>query len=187
MDLNFLWPLLGGALGAAVVNSAFAFYKQKSDVRLEHDRWRRDQRQVEYANYLDALFAYTSAMTRARDGVLTGDEASNALADTQDAFDRAGQRIQLMTPHELVWCSDRVRVAAMDVMVSLPEQLTAEHDERRDQRWKDVNRPLVRAETDFLLLARHDLGMLEDNLSKTRAAVARRLQSVRIESGEWSP
>jgi hypothetical protein len=37
--MEFLLPLLGGALGAAIINGVFAFFKLKHDKRVEHDQW----------------------------------------------------------------------------------------------------------------------------------------------------
>lgn len=57
----------------------------------------------------------------------------------------------------------------MAVMVSLPAQLAlaaAEGDER-EAHLVAVNRALTRATPDFIVMARHDAGILEDRLGKT--------------------
>lgn len=52
--MEFLLPLFGGALGAAVVNGVFAFFKLKHDKRVEHDQWLRDHQVTTYADLVDS-------------------------------------------------------------------------------------------------------------------------------------
>jgi hypothetical protein len=52
--MEFLLPLLGGALGAAVINGVLALYKLKKDKSDEHWQWLRNQRLDAYATFLEA-------------------------------------------------------------------------------------------------------------------------------------
>jgi hypothetical protein len=57
--MEFLLPLLGGALGAALINGVFAFFKSKHDKRAEHDQWLRDKQVTAYAELIDSVKAAT--------------------------------------------------------------------------------------------------------------------------------
>jgi hypothetical protein len=52
--MDFWIPLLGGALGAAIINGVFAFFKLKHDKRAEHDQWLRDHQLTAYADQVDS-------------------------------------------------------------------------------------------------------------------------------------
>lgn len=52
--MEFLLPLLGGALGAAIINGVFAFFKLRHDKRVEHDQWLRDHQLTSYAGLVDS-------------------------------------------------------------------------------------------------------------------------------------
>ncbi|MEW1821750.1 hypothetical protein AB0323_13340 [Arthrobacter sp. NPDC080031] len=57
--MDFWIPLLGGALGAALINGIVALYKLKRDRQVEHSQWLRDAKQEAYANFFrgaDAQF-----------------------------------------------------------------------------------------------------------------------------------
>lgn len=181
MDLNFLWPLIGGAFGAAMVNSAFAFYKQKSDARLETDQWRRDQRQISYSSVISAADLYVSTVTDTREGILKGAEAAKALVDTQGDFLHAGRQVLLTAPPELVDCLSTMKDMANDMADSLQRQASAEDGDERNASWEAVTQRYTRAATDFLLMARHDLGMHgNDSQAKSRAALVKFLKSGRM-------
>jgi hypothetical protein len=53
--MEFLLPLLGGALGAALINGLFAFFKMKHDKLTEHDQWLRGQQVAAYADLIDSV------------------------------------------------------------------------------------------------------------------------------------
>jgi hypothetical protein len=55
--MEFLLPLLGGALGAAFINGAIAVYKLKRDKNDEHSQWLRNQKLTSYVEYLDTCRA----------------------------------------------------------------------------------------------------------------------------------
>lgn len=184
MDWNFLLPLLGGAVGAAIVNGAFAFFKQKSDVSLEHERWQRDQRRVEYGKYLQAVTDYTSVLHRSAAGALVGQEAADQLLATQDAFLKAGSQLQLTSPPELVRCSTKVKDAISEMVRAFAGQVAVEESGAITPEWEAAMGSHTRAMTDFMILARHDIGMMEDNLTKTRAAIENGLQVIRQAQSE---
>lgn len=52
--MDFWIPLLGGALGAALINGIVAVYKVQRDRAIEHEQWLRDQKLELYANFLDS-------------------------------------------------------------------------------------------------------------------------------------
>lgn len=52
--MEFLLPLLGGAVGAAVIYGLFAYLKTRQDRRVEHEQWLRGQQLTAYAD-LDRL------------------------------------------------------------------------------------------------------------------------------------
>lgn len=51
--MEFLLPLLGGALGAAIINGILALYKLKKDKSDEHWQWLRNQRLDAYVAFLE--------------------------------------------------------------------------------------------------------------------------------------
>jgi hypothetical protein len=51
--MEFLLPLLGGALGAAVINGVLALYKLRKDKSDEHWQWLRNQRLDAYVAFLE--------------------------------------------------------------------------------------------------------------------------------------
>ncbi|WP_457950428.1 hypothetical protein ACTAQI_07550 [Pseudarthrobacter sp. alpha12b] len=53
--MEFLLPLLGGALGAALINGIIALYKLNRDKSDEHDKWLRDNKQEAYARFISAV------------------------------------------------------------------------------------------------------------------------------------
>jgi hypothetical protein len=53
--VDFWIPLLGGALGAAIINGAFAFFKMKHDKLTEHEQWLRGQQVAAYAELIDSV------------------------------------------------------------------------------------------------------------------------------------
>jgi hypothetical protein len=53
--MEFLLPLLGGALGAALINGIVAVYKLKRDRLTEHDQWLRDAKLEAYSDFLAAV------------------------------------------------------------------------------------------------------------------------------------
>ncbi len=57
--MEFLLPLLGGALGAAVINGVVAFYKLRRDASVEHEQWLRDRQVTAYADLIDSTKAAT--------------------------------------------------------------------------------------------------------------------------------
>ncbi|MFF2297394.1 hypothetical protein [Arthrobacter sp. NPDC058127] len=52
--MDFWIPLLGGALGAAIINGVFAYFRSKHDKLTEHGRWLRDQQATAYAALIDS-------------------------------------------------------------------------------------------------------------------------------------
>ena len=181
MDLMFLLPLLGGAFGAAIVNSVFAFFKHGRDAALEQEQWRRNQRQAGYANYLGALQEFKSAMARTQCGMLEGEESAKAISDTQEAFFLANGGLHMLAPGPLIGASSEIKSGTDDVMRALLEHLKEATVETENE-WDDASRRLSRATTNFIVMARHDVGMHEDNLGKTRAALQNELLEVRNSS-----
>ena len=57
--MEFLLPLLGGALGAALINGVVAFYKLRRDASVEHEQWLRDRQEIAYADLIDSTKAAT--------------------------------------------------------------------------------------------------------------------------------
>ncbi|UVJ37992.1 hypothetical protein [Arthrobacter sp. CJ23] len=53
--MDFWIPLLGSALGGAVVTSVFGLIKNGQDKSIEHARWLRDSKQSAYAEFLSAI------------------------------------------------------------------------------------------------------------------------------------
>ena len=170
MDLNFLWPLLGGAVGAALVNSAFGFFKHGREAALEQEQWRRNQRQTGYATYLRALAEFQSAVGRTRDGVLEPEEAATAISDTLDAYYLANSGLHMLAPPALIGVSAEIKRRAelcMTMLVAFLRDASTETTEGLDK----ASRLLTASTSDFVILARHDIGMLEDNREKTREAL----------------
>ncbi|MCZ9882021.1 hypothetical protein [Arthrobacter sp. B2a2-09] len=50
--MDFWIPLLGGALGAALINGILALYKLRRDREVEHDQWLRNEKRDVYQEYL---------------------------------------------------------------------------------------------------------------------------------------
>lgn len=55
--MDFLIPLLGGALGAALINGVFAYLKLNHDKLTEHEQWLRDKQLASYADLADSTQA----------------------------------------------------------------------------------------------------------------------------------
>ncbi|SDL90378.1 hypothetical protein SAMN04487916_11756 [Arthrobacter sp. ov407] len=178
MDLNFLWPLLGGAVGAAIVNSAFGFFKHGREAALEQEQWRRNQRQTGYTDFLRALAEFESAMGRTRDFVIEGEESAKAISDTINAYYLANSGLHMLAPPRLIVASSEIKTRTDECMKALLWVMREGESEAEDA-WDTASRALTRATTDFVILARHDLGMLEDNRDKTRAALQNELLKYR--------
>ncbi|GAT87073.1 hypothetical protein CVCC1112_1732 [Paenarthrobacter nicotinovorans] len=67
--MEFLIPLLGGALGAALVNGVLALYKIKRDRQTDHDQWLRNAKLEAYTEFLAAVspFKRSRALRQADD------------------------------------------------------------------------------------------------------------------------
>jgi hypothetical protein len=48
--MDFWIPLLGSALGGAVITSIFGLIKNRQDKSTEHTQWLRDSKQAAYAD-----------------------------------------------------------------------------------------------------------------------------------------
>lgn len=56
MDWWLFWgPMLGSALGGAVITTAFAMWKHFQDRRDEHARWLRDEKHEAYIKFMSAV------------------------------------------------------------------------------------------------------------------------------------
>lgn len=60
--MDFWIPLIGSALGGAVITSIFGFIKNRQDKAAEHSQWLRDTKQAAYAEFLSAIVQASSTL-----------------------------------------------------------------------------------------------------------------------------
>lgn len=166
--MEFLLPLLGGALGAALINGVLAVYKLRHDVDLEHRQWSRNQRQETYFAFLSAVTDAKSAFDRAFYDTATNKEASRSECD------RAMAAVQKLRPEIFLVAPPYVfKGGATDIehaLFGLSKRLQDAEDKARLEvedmdEWDAAAGKLDMAMYYFIQLARADLGhfAMEEN------------------------
>lgn len=150
--MEFLLPLLGGALGAAAINGVVALYKLRHDVDLEHRQWSRNQRQETYFAFLSAVTDAKAAFDRAYYDKATGKEVSFSECDTAMAVvQKQRPEIFLVAPPFVVTGASDMERALYGISKALRE---AEDMDEWDAAGEKLDMPMYY----FIQLAKADLG-----------------------------
>lgn len=126
---DWLGPLLGGAIGAALINVVFGFWKHQADRKNQHRRWLRDKKLEAYVDFFEsskrvhnfALQAPSVEWMERVSGALREVEASSIhLLASKDiakacdeAYDQMIQYVEVCQKHTL---SLRNRNTKLDVL-----------------------------------------------------------------------
>lgn len=126
--MDFWIPLLGGALGAALVNGIVAVYKLHRDREIEHEQWLRDQKVELYSNFLDAYTELYKQIQLAKDD-------GRMRSDLDPYVSQASPtRISLIAPDEIAAMANRIHQQLMWLVLALslkPRPATIVIDERK--------------------------------------------------------
>lgn len=150
--MDFWIPLLGGALGAALINGVLALYKLRHDVDLEHSQWSRNKRQDVYLGYMSAVADTSAALEEAFIARANGEEDSAAKADAALVVVEAMKAEVFLVAHHGV-------IGGIVDMTSALYELRAAFREAVDvDGWEAAADKLSKATYRFVSLARVDLG-----------------------------
>src|SRR4051794_21326420 len=98
--MDFWIPLLGGALGAALINGLFGWWKHSAERKAEHDKWLRGQRQEAYVSFMRGV---SDAVKEIQ--VLPGREPNFEAIEKALREIKPGM-IRLVAPKEIVAAAD---------------------------------------------------------------------------------
>lgn len=119
--MEFLLPLLGGALGAAIINGIFAYLKSRHDKLTEREIWLRGMKQQAYTKFV-------SAVTAAASNAYVPDRAypQNALV----AFDE----VRLVGPREVNITGKKITDQIVEIgrLTSVQRSMLPEPDANED-------------------------------------------------------
>ena len=104
--MDFWIPLLGGALGAAIINGVFAFFKLKHDKLAEHGQWLRDQQLTAYADLADSTQAAMQWVSSAHN--IDSRQARSDTGLAMLALPKAGQLVMLAPSATLNAANDMI-------------------------------------------------------------------------------
>lgn len=104
--MDFWIPLLGGALGAALINGVFAFFKLRHDKLTEHGQWLRDQQLTAYADLVDSTQAAMQWVSSAHK--IESRQARNDAGLAMMASTKAGQLVMLAPTATLNAANDMI-------------------------------------------------------------------------------
>ncbi|WP_457949682.1 hypothetical protein ACTAQI_03870 [Pseudarthrobacter sp. alpha12b] len=90
--MDFWIPLLGSALGGALITSTFGLIKIRQDKSLEHARWLRNEKVETYSNYLETVRLGDLMLEQ----VLTGASTREDALEFKDHI--GGFRLRLISP-----------------------------------------------------------------------------------------
>lgn len=126
--MDFWIPLLGGALGAALVNGIVAMYKLRRDREVEHEQWLRDQKLELYANFLDAYTELYKQIKLAR--------SAGSMPPNFDSFisQASPTRISLVAPDEIARMANDIYQQLLWLVLTLslkPAPANVAEDERK--------------------------------------------------------
>ncbi|MBT2530967.1 hypothetical protein J7E83_02290 [Arthrobacter sp. ISL-48] len=115
-----LFALLGGAVGAAVINGFFGFKKQKSDRNEEHARWLRDKKQESYVEFFETSRVVLNLVYHTE-----SEKNRSRLTDAADVV--KGSPIRLLAPREIVDLFDKAQEGMGKCLaVALDEDISPE-------------------------------------------------------------
>lgn len=106
--MDFWIPLIGSALGGAIVTSVFGLIKNRQDRHHEHDQWLRDQKLEVYANLLAALQSVLHDLSEMHDGGVPPTSVSEG-AKTAREVDSHMSRFRLIAPEPLMQPAQQAR------------------------------------------------------------------------------
>lgn len=151
--MDFWIPLLGGALGAAIINGVFVFLKLRHDKLTEHEIWLRGTKQQAYTKFV-------SAVTAAVGNAYVAD-----LAYPQNAF-VAFDEVKLVGPSEVIHTGKKITDQIVEIgrLTSAQRSMVPEPDANEDALHEiDVEvrkriSELGNLTRKFVSLARKDMG-----------------------------
>lgn len=94
--MDFWIPLLGSALGGAIITSVFGLIKSRQDKNIEHTRWLRNEKVETYSQYLETIRLGDLMLEQVITGASTHEEALDFKDHT------GGFRLRLISPKS-VW------------------------------------------------------------------------------------
>ncbi|MEZ2389066.1 hypothetical protein AB6813_05850 [bacterium RCC_150] len=90
--MDFWIPLLGGALGAALINGILALHKLRRDRLNEHEQWLRNEKIETYSQYLEIIRLGDLTLEHAIVGAVSLDQ----VLASKDHI--GGHRLRLISP-----------------------------------------------------------------------------------------
>lgn len=158
MDIQtWLIPLLslvGGAGGAAIINTLYGIKKQKQDRIDEHARWLRDRKLEVYSEFLRASY---SALERAPF------QGAKEFSEFQEALQSAGlaerSKVDLIAPREVSNAAGDVHTGPIDLILATIPAKVGEPGVRGNP--EAHTKESVAALSAFTVVARKDLEALQ--------------------------
>lgn len=136
----------------------------------EHAQWRRNQKQVEYARYLDAVEDLNTALARIRwelEPYSSGVSAVDGMDEAHDRLVKATARLFLVAPGEIIVAADELKSKFGALMRTTNENLKRQ-DEASGSAWDVESSRARRARNDLMLLIRQDLGLTHQSWAEAR-------------------
>lgn len=172
--MDFLIPLLGGALGAALINGVFGLYKIRRDAETEHVQWRRDQRQSEYTKFLTNLFNvkhHLEAVWDDRKYPQNEDDKADPWVEILENVTVLMQQrhvLFLISPQPVLAFANDV-TGSLDALLQIAARtkLNPKTDELKAA-WAETNARLETAIDGFIGIAKLDLGLLIEDKQHER-------------------
>lgn len=157
--MEFWLPLVGGAVGAAVINGIFAFYKLRHDTALEHDQWRRGTKLDEYRAYLVAITRFHAAASRMVSGLASGVEGARELDSSYEGLLDAQATFAVVEPIMDGRDPYPVEAAASELLSACITACRNPTEENMDN-FRSASLGMLKARGEIVAWARSDLGFL---------------------------
>jgi hypothetical protein len=157
--MQFWIPLLGGALGAAIINGLFSFYKIRHDAALEHGQWRRDLKFEAYKRFFESIHEFSVTTQGLKNGSIEGVTGAQELEASYEKMVTAQTLFSLVCPPQALDTINAVSGASGDLLAAciglhkLPSTETQEAYVEAQGRFRS-------SQAELMMMCQRDLGLL---------------------------